>query len=154
VAAFKDNDLGWKAIKAQIDALKKLEVVVGVLENAGENGDGSSIAEYATDNEYGTDRIPSRPFMRTAFDENAGQIGRDMAAQGKAVSTGKRDARDALTIIGQKQADRIKNTITGRDFLPRLSPLTVAAKRGSEKTLVDTGAMVNAIHPAVRARRP
>jgi len=150
MAAVTDRDLGWKKIKREIAKAAQLEVAVGIL--TGTNADGTSIAEYATYNEFGTDRIPSRPFMRTAFDENIAKIAADMDAQGARVSTGQATMRQALTIIGQKQADRIKNTITGRDFLPKLADATIAAKKGSTKTLVDTGAMVNAVQPTVRAR--
>jgi hypothetical protein len=67
---------------------------------------------------------------------------------------GKRTANEALTVIGQKHAGRIQTTITGRNFLPRLAPSTIAAKKGSTKTLVDTGAMANAVHISIRGRRP
>lgn len=150
MAAVTDRDLGWKKIKREVLKAAQLEVAVGILE--GTNSDGTSIAEYATYNEFGTETIPSRPFMRTAFDENVATIANDMDAQGAKVVTGQATTRQALTIIGQKQADRIKNTITGRNFLPMNSPRTIAAKKGSTKTLVDTGAMVNAVHPVVRGR--
>ena len=152
MAAVTDRDLGWKKIKREMARATQLEVAVGILEGSGSNEDGTSIAEYATYNEYGADNIPSRPFMRTAFDENVGDIALDMETQSNALVTGTRTARQALTIIGQKQADRIKNTITGRDFLPKLADSTIRAKRGSTKTLVDTGAMVNAVQPSVRAK--
>ena len=64
--------------------------------------------------------------------------------------TGKTTAAAALTIIGQKHVTRIKKTITGRNILPALAPSTIAAKKGSSKTLVDTGAMVNAVQIELR----
>ena len=39
----------------------------------------------------------------------------------------------------------IQETISGRDFLPKLSPQTIKRKKGSTKTLVDTGAYLNSI---------
>jgi len=146
-----DRDLGWQAIKREMLKAKTLEVAVGILEGA-KNGEGASIAEYATYNEFGTDKIPERPFMRTAFDESKAKISQDMNREGKRMAMGQVTAQNALTVIGQRHASRIQNVITGRDFLPRLSPQTVKAKKGSEKTLVDTGAMVNAVQISVRAR--
>lgn len=143
-------DRGWDRIKRELARANRLEVAVGVLEGS-KNGEGYSIAEYAAANEYGTDNIPSRPSMRTAFDENVAAITRDMQRQHAAMVTGERTAEAALTVIGQKQADRTKNTITGRDFLPKLSESTIKRK-GSTKTLVDTGAMVNAVQISVRGR--
>jgi hypothetical protein len=150
MAHVTERDLGYNAIRAQLRMAGGMEVAVGIL--AGSKNEGHPIAEYAADNEYGTDRIPSRPFMRTAFDENRADIQADFTKQSMGLLQGKRTAHQTLTIIGQKQADRIKNTITDRDFLPRLSPVTVARKKGSEKTLVDTGAMVNAVQISVRAK--
>jgi len=146
-----DRDLGWKAIKREMLKAKTLEVAVGILEGS-KNGDGASIAEYATYNEFGTDKIPERQFMRTAFDESKAKISQDMNREGKRMALGQATARDALTIIGQRHASRIQNVITGRNFLPKLAQSTIDAKHGSSKTLVDTSAMVNAVQISVRAR--
>lgn len=146
-----DRDLGWQKIKRELEIASHLEVAVGLLQGD-KNGEGVQIAEYAAYNEFGTDVIPSRPFMRTAFDENRGDIQADIDRQSARLTAGQVSAQTALTIIGQKHASRIQNTITGRDFLPRLSPETVKRKRGSEKTLVDTSAMVNAVKISVRSK--
>ena len=146
-----DRDLGWKKIKQELEVASRLEVAVGLLQGD-KNCEGVQIAEYAAYNEFGTDTIPSRPFMRTAFDENHGDIQADIERQSARLTSGKVSAHAALTIIGQKHASRIQNTITGRDFLPRLSPETVRRKKGSEKTLVDTSAMVNAVKISVRSK--
>lgn len=150
MSSTKVIDRGWERIKRELARANRREVAVGVLEGS-KNGEGASIAEYGAANEYGTEHIPSRPFMRAAFDENVADITRDMQRQYGAVIRGERTADGALTVIGQKQADRTKNTITGRDFLPRLSQATIDRK-GSTKTLVDTGAMVNAVQISVRGR--
>ena len=145
-----DKDLGWKKIKREMLKANNKEVAVGILEGSN-NSKGASIAEYATYNEFGTRNIPSRPFMSISFDENIGAINSDFYKQGKKLAEGAITANSALTIIGQKHADRIKNTITGRDILPKLADVTISAK-GDTKTLVDTGAMVNAVQISVRGR--
>lgn len=150
--AVTDRDLGWRARRAQMAELARLEVAVGVLAGAGSGEDGVPIAEYATYNEYGTDRIPARPANAIAFDTHRGAIDADVTAQTRAILDGRRNARGALTIIGQKHADRIKNTITSDGVPPPNAPRTIAAKKGSGKTLVDTGAYVNAIQISVRGR--
>jgi hypothetical protein len=152
MAAVKDIDRGWNNIVRELEKAKGMEVAVGILE--GSQNEGESIAEYATYNEFGTDNIPSRPFMATSFDENVAEINSDFKRQADAMVQGKRTANEALTVIGQKHAGRIQTTITGRNFLPRLAPSTIAAKKGSTKTLVDTGAMANAVHISIRGRRP
>lgn len=66
---------------------------------------------------------------------------------------GKATANVALTVIGQKHAGRVQATITGRNILPRLAESTVKAKKGSTKTLVDTGSMANAVQISIRGRQ-
>ncbi len=145
-----DRDLGWEAIKRELERAKGREVAVGILQGSVDS-EGASIAEYATYNEFGTDDVPSRPFMAMSFDENKADIEADFNRQGKAMVEGKRTANEALTVIGQKHAARVQNTITGRDITPKLADSTIKAK-GSTKTLVDTGAMTNAVQIELRGR--
>jgi hypothetical protein len=149
-----DRDRGYNKILRELQKAARLEVVIGVHQGATNAEDGASIAEYGAANEFGADSVgvPSRPFMRTAFDENVGKINSDIQKQVAAISGGKRDAVQALDVIGLKHTDRIKKTITGRNFLPKLKPETIARKKGSTKTLVDTGALVNSIHHVTRGK--
>lgn len=146
-----DRDLGWKAIKREVERAQRREVAVGILQGSTDS-EGTSIAEYATYNEFGTEDVPSRPFMAMSFDENVAAINSDFNRQSKRLVAGEVTAEQALTIIGQKHAGRVQNTITGRNILPALAPSTIAAKKGSTKTLVDTGAMTNAVQIEVRGR--
>lgn len=152
MAHVQDNDRGWRKIQAEFKKAQRLEVAVGVLQGS-VDAEGTSIAEYATHNEFGTQDIPARPFMAMSFDENRLPINTDFVKQGKAMVEGRVTAQHALTVIGQKHADRTKNTITQRDILPELADSTVQAKKGSTKTLVDSGAMANAINISVRGRQ-
>ena len=149
--AVTDRDLGWKAIKREVERAQRREVAVGILQGSNDS-EGASIAEYATYNEFGTEDVPSRPFMAMSFDENVAAINSDFQRQSKRLVTGEVTAEQALTIIGQKHAGRVQNTITGRNILPALAPSTIAAKKGSTKTLVDTGAMANAVQIEIRGR--
>lgn len=145
----KDIDRGLKKFIRQLQYAKEVEVVIGVHEGE-ENDEGISIAEYAAANEFGTGSIPMRPFMATAFDENSDKISRSIARHYGAVKRGASTVYDALGRIGQSHMKDIKKTISHRDFLPALSPMTVKAKRGSTKTLIDTGALINSINYKIR----
>lgn len=149
--AVTDRDLGWKAIKREVERAQRREVAVGILQGSNDS-EGTSIAEYATYNEFGTEDVPSRPFMAMSFDENVAAIDSDFQRQSKRLVAGEVTADQALTVIGQKHAGRVQNTITGRNILPALAPSTIAAKKGSTKTLVDTGAMTNAVQIELRGR--
>jgi hypothetical protein len=143
----KDKDLGLKRFVRELQSARTAFVTVGVHQGS-KDAQGTDIAEYAAANEYGTDNIPDRPFMRTSFDNNVAQIQRDMAAGYASVQTGNSVFR-ALSTIGNKHQDRIQNIIETVDFLPRLSEATVKAKKGSTKTLIDSGAMKNSIRYVV-----
>jgi hypothetical protein len=148
VARFvKDTDLGLKRFMREMRAANRAFVTVGV--HQGErNMEGTDIAEYATYNEYGTEDIPSRPFMRTSFDENVATIQSDMnMALASAKAGGSVVA--ALKTVGERHQQRIQRTIKGRDFLPKLADSTIAAKKGSTKTLIDSGSMANSIRYVV-----
>lgn len=151
MANVKDIDRGWNNIVRELEKAKGMEVAVGILE--GSQNEGTSIAEYASYNEFGTEDIPSRPFMAMSFDENLAEINSDFKRQGDRMVQGKATANVALTVIGQKHAGRIQTTITGRNILPRLAESTVKAKKGSTKTLVDSGAMANAVQISIRGRQ-
>ena len=143
----KDTDMGLKRFMREMQAADRAFVTVGIHQGQ-KNMDGVDIAEYGTFNEYGTESIPSRPFMRTSFDENVAAIQKDMArAVNQARSGGSVVA--GLSLVGEKHQQRIQRTIKGRDFMPKLAQSTIDAKKGSTKTLIDSGAMVNSIRYVV-----
>ena len=63
-----DRDMGYDAV-VKLMRSAGISADIGVFSGDVDN-EGGSIAEYASANEYGTSKIPSRPFMRTAFDES------------------------------------------------------------------------------------
>lgn len=146
----QDRDLGMKRIFSEMQKAQRLEVAVGI-QHGTNNGEGASVAEYGAYNEFGTEKIPSRPFMGTSFDESRSQINSDFYREAREMIKGK-SAQQSLLTIGLKHAKRIQDVITKRNFLPNLSDRTIENKKGSTKTLVDTGALVNGIKPVVRGR--
>lgn len=140
----KDIDRGYKAIMREIDRANNAFVDVGIFDGDRNPETNTSVAEYATHNEFGTATIPARPFMAISFDENIGQITKDAQAGMRRITRGSTASRE-LTVIGLKHQQRIQRTIKGRDILPKLADSTIAAKGGSTKTLVDTGVLVAAV---------
>lgn len=67
----RDNRHNMDRLRRDVRATKKRNVVVGFTHAV----DGKVI-KYATYNEFGTDVIPSRPFMRYYYDNNIEKIGR------------------------------------------------------------------------------
>ena len=130
----------WKAYLERL--AQKAELRAGVLEGA-TNTEGQKVAEYAAYNEFGTSRIPARPFMRTTLQEQRGEwvqgLGRLLASHGP---------EQALHFVGRRMEDDIRTKILS-NMAPANAPSTVARKNKEEAgragTLVDTGALAKSI---------
>lgn len=97
-----------------------------------------------------TIHIPSRPFMRSSFDENMGKI--DKFAQdaiARAVIA-KISFRQALDLIGQKMTGLIQRKIVSGPWTPN-APSTIKKKKSS-RPLIDTGRLRQSIRHVVRRR--
>lgn len=143
MAATRDIDRGWREFQRQLREARTIEVVVGVQQ--GEmNGDGQQIAEYAAANEFGTEKAPERSFMRSAFDENVAELTREMEGRYAQMMRGALTTRAALGLVGLKLQDMIKDKISSN--IPPPNADSTIARKGSSRTLIDTGAMKNSIH--------
>ena len=146
--AVRDVDLGFKAIVKELTKLDGKEVVAGVLRTAGKSADKKTdLVDIAIWNEYGTRRIPSRPFLRIAADKNdwtklAQQVG------GRVID-GNMAAEQGLDLIGNKMVGDIQQVIGNRSLLAPNAPATVLRK-GSDAPLIDTGQLRQAISFEVR----
>lgn len=144
-----DRDLGLKAFKRQLEVARTVEVTVGI--HADKFSEGKSIAFYGACNEFGTNDIPSRPFMRESFDQNIAAIKSDLESQYDLVLAGKSTVRNGLATAGMKHQSRIKNKIVS-GMNPPNAPGTIKRKKSS-KTLIDTGAMLNSVHYVVSGKK-
>ena len=141
-----DKDLGWKRIKRKMDFLDGKEIRAGVLPSAGNGKKGVPISEYATYNEYGTEKIPSRPFMATSADENKG-----WSTSVKNAVKGIIDGAEVISqmnTVGEKMKTDIKKNIGTYRFKP-LKPATVK-KKGHDIQLIDSGDLYDAIDYEVK----
>ena len=141
-----DKDLGWKRIKRKMDFLDGKEIRAGVLPSAGNGKKGVPISEYATYNAYGTEKIPSRPFMATSADENKG-----WSTSVKNAVKGIIDGAEVISqmnTVGEKMKTDIKKNIGTYRFKP-LKPATVK-KKGHDIQLIDSGDLYDAIDYEVK----
>lgn len=97
--------------------------------------DGKHVAQVAFENDFGTSKIPSRPFFRNAIRDNQKKWC-DLAS--KQISEGK-DFKTALGLVGEQARGDIIRSID-KTSTPPNSPLTILQK-GSSKPLIDTGMM-------------
>lgn len=137
----KDTDKGFLAIKKALLSLKKKEIKVGILEGAGKNAKtGTLIVDYAIANEYGTSRIPERSFMRSTYDEKESEWNKALDKIVSSVVEGNvNDIEQKINFVGVQMVNDIKEKIDS-NIPPALSEATIKRK-GSSKTLIDTGIM-------------
>lgn len=141
----KENRLLFDALKKELKKANK-EVVAGIQASAVK--DGLQVAEYATWNEFGTSRIPARPFMRGYIDSNIDRLTRFCRNGVTQVTLGNASFDTFLNAVGLEMVNGIKKSISTGDWTPN-APYTVK-KKGSNKPLIDTGVMLNSVTYAIR----
>ena len=124
------------------------DVKAGILNNA-TTTDGKSIAEYAVYNEFGTSRIPARPFLRTVAKEKPKQWIGEMVRHVRGRATEPAIWKQALGVAGESMKSDIKDSIQNGAWTPN-AEATQEAKKRKGKTeydhpLMDTGQMIAAV---------
>jgi len=109
---------------------------------------GIRIAEYATMNEFGTENIPQRSFIRSTMDENWGYYWSLSTKEVNRILTGRQRAKGLYVKMGIKIKGDIQRKITSLRTPPN-HPMTIKAK-GSSNPLIDSGSMRMAIAYKVR----
>lgn len=145
---------GGDKYKAVLEKIARLKVIARAGIPAGATTtDGKSIPMYAAYNEFGTSRIPARPFMRTTANEHQNEWCETLAGALKGeVLRG--DARGAMGLVGEQMKAHIQQTIQKGSFAPN-APRTVAMKRAKGKVepnhpLIDTGQMLASVISEVK----
>lgn len=149
-SSFKDVDHGWKHIKEELKKMKGAYVKVGVLEDAGEEkrestkGGSTSvkIVDVATFNEFGTSRIPPRPFMAQSFDLNREGVLQFVDRLKAKILKGS-TVKASLEELGVFFTGKVKEQIAKGEFAPN-APTTIKIK-GSDHPLIDKGQLKNSI---------
>lgn len=132
-----DKDKGMKQYLRSLGNLNGVIVDVGLM-NGAVNKEGANIAEYGAFNEFGTSKIPERPFMRPAFDKNKGKYSR-MIEQATDPKTSRLAFARIVQELGLRAQEDIRQEIDNKTS-PANKPSTIK-KKGSAHPLIDTGAM-------------
>ena len=143
-----DKDLGWKHIRSNYNKMNGRTIKAGVLEGAGSYAKGQSLVDVATWNEYGTRRIPSRPWIAIATDEHKGWQS-EVKSQMFVVMSPQGTVADSLGKIGKQMKTDIRNVMGDKGKLARNAPATIARK-GHDLPLIDTGKLRDAIDYEVK----
>jgi hypothetical protein len=152
--SIKVIDRGYRKLLDTFAALgaRKTVITVGVHEADGREPHegaefGETVLDIATANEFGTDTIPQRSFIRAWFDENRQKNAEAAKRLLQSVIQGKRTREDALNLLGQTFVGQVQRKIA-QGIPPPNSPITVALK-GSSKPLIDTGQLRTSITYAI-----
>lgn len=131
---------------AAMTVLDQSEVKAGITESkGGKKGKKSktSVLDYGTYNEMGTEHIPARSFIRSTADNKR----KDWNALTDRLLQGVMDLNQApmtaLKKLGTQAKGDIRKTITTLSA-PALAPSTIKRK-GSSKPLIDDGILLGAI---------
>lgn len=127
-------------LKKRVKSLEEYSAQAGWFESA-RYDDGVPVAQVAIYNEYGTSRIPPRPFMRPTAESQNGEWARTTGKVVSQVLRGKMSAEQGMTLVAQKAAGDIRQTIT-QVFEPELSPVTVLLRQWRKEGKDITGKTV------------
>ena len=139
-------------IEKELDYLRKHTVWVGFVGGeADKKVDGVAIYMYANFNEYGTSNIPSRPFFRTALNNNRKYIKEQLKELLGKVATGKITGELALKSIGLEVQGLIQDSIKNGNWEPN-SARTIRKKEFKGQPLIETGSMLRAVSFEIRRK--
>ena len=148
-SGFKKNDK-FKKMEKTIEELSKLEVFIGYNASSGNYEDGVTVLEIAVFNAFGTEHIPSRPFIQNVDLGRRNEINNFIKAQVKAGLDAGSDARKIMNTIGVYVKGIIQDEIVTGNWVPN-APSTIKRK-GSNKPLIDTGRMRQSVIYVVREK--
>ena len=132
----------------ELQKMTNMEVQVG-FQGDEKYEDGTTIAEVAAYNEFGSSDTPERPFMRQSFENHESELQAACDAANRLVSSGG-SADQALQQIGVVAKGLVQDEIVNGGFAPNAE--STIKKKGSEQPLIDTGTMRQAVNFVVKQR--
>jgi len=135
------KDLGLKKLQENMKSMANLGVSIGYVGplGAADHGSGLNMATLAAFQEFGTDTIDARPFLRTFYTEYDSQIKKLWAVETGLIFEKGKDPLDAYREIAKGMARlALQRFDTASSWAKPDDPKTIKEKGGS-KPLVDSG---------------
>lgn len=152
MSGVEDSDLGWNRIVKNLQRLDGTEISAGILQSAGSYSKGQSLVDVAIWNEYGTQKIPSRPFIRIASDQNRRKWERLSADCINEILDGSRTRPGYIgKRIGKAMKADIQAVMGDKSKLAPNAPSTIK-KKGHDKPLIDTGKLQSSVDYRVEGK--
>lgn len=134
-----------------LDLLNGVYVKAGILtDNKTLSVDGVPVVEYAIYNEFGTAKIPARPFVSTTHDEESKRWIATVDKTLEAMLLSKQRTQTELDILGRRMMTDIKRKIDSITSPPNSTD--TIERKGSSKPLIDTGTMRKAVNYEVKVK--
>jgi hypothetical protein len=143
MADVKVIDHGLDRIIAETMGLAAAGVKFGIQSGSGSH-EGTDLLDIAIYNEYGTERIPARPFMRDFANKNNEVLGTAMERQAEKIMKGM-PIHTAMMQLGEFAQKHQKAHIVRAFLWAKPNAPSTIKQKGSSKPLVDTGALANAV---------
>lgn len=144
--AAKSIDRGLAAHVRLAKAIHGRGVKFGIQANAGKDPEtGADLLDIAIFNEFGTETVPPRPFMRDFVEKNEEALGTAMDRLASAVQEGRIGADAGLDQLGAFVEKHQKAHVQQSKKWAKRNAESTIAKKGSDVPLIDDGLMVNAI---------
>lgn len=142
----KSTDLGFDQVARLARAINGRGVKFGIQADAGKDpATGADLLDIAIYNEFGTETIPPRPFIRDFAEKNGKVLGQAMDRVATAVQEGRMGVDAALDQLGAFAEKHQKAHLQqSKKWAEPNAPSTVQRK-GSDVPLIDDGLMVSAI---------
>ena len=138
-----------KDFQKMLEEIAQMEVCVGFQHGKATEPDGTDICDIALWNELGTERIPSRPFLRKSVDENTAKIDRMINRTAGMLLSGQPLQR-VLNQLGAFQVGLVQKKIVEGSYVP--NALSTIRKKGSSRPLIDGGRMRQSVHYVIRRK--
>ena len=142
----KSIDKGLGAHVRLAKAINGRGVKVGIQADAGKDPDtGADLLDIAIYNEFGTEHIPARPFVRDFAEKNGEALGKAMDRMAGAVQDGRMGVDTALDQLGTFAEKHQKEHVQQSKKWAKPNAPSTVKKKGSDVPLIDQGLMVGAI---------
>ena len=138
------RDRGMIKRRLNLRALRGWQTTIGIHGTEDERGEGVvDNVQLGVWHEFGTDDVPERSFLRSAWDKNVRTDDRLAQIQAGLVIDGVRTPKQAVTTVGERALADVVNGIN-RGIPPPNADSTIEAK-GSSKPLINTGQLKGSI---------
>tara|TARA_R100000541_G_C1854456_1_gene78183 strand:+ start:78 stop:575 length:498 start_codon:yes stop_codon:yes gene_type:complete len=136
-------------LKQKLGSLSKYSVSAGIFATAGKHPgskDGSTYAEIARINEFGTEKIPERPAFRSSFKANRRLYRKTIRNVAEDVfkwwGGGRVDAKKIMAKLGNRAVNDIEKSIVGGSWAANAESTMLKKGKGQQlinRPLIDTG---------------